>query len=176
MPDDPKAPVRGDLSESLSPWNAHDVMKTRTAVLSLALLAAAAGPAHAMKGCNFVDGSHESISVALLALDARQRGDSRESVLARAEPIKTDPSWHAAMARETVDEVFSDLPPVDAAVYTVYRAMICYRASTRPAEDVVVDYVAIHPALAACEAQPGPRQRGQCAGKALDDYFAAHAE
>lgn len=146
-------------------------MKTSIALLPLLLLTAAAAPVHAMTGCDFVDGTHESIAFALLALDARQRGEEGHAVLARAVPEKSDPAWHAAMARETVAEVFSDLRPIEPAVYSVYRGMVCYHAAQRPAANVVVDYAAIHPALAACESRPTPREQGQCAGEALDHYF-----
>lgn len=146
-------------------------MKTSTALFPLFLWAAVVAPAHAMKGCEFLDGSHESITFALLAVNAQQRGEERQSVLAQATPEKTDPAWHATMARETVAEVFSDLRPIEPAVYTVYRGMVCYHASQRPTENVVVDYAAIHPALAACESKRTPREQGQCAAEALERYF-----
>lgn len=146
-------------------------MKHRSLALTLAMLAAAATPAYAMQGCDMLDGSHESIAFALVALNARERGQTRQDALAQAAPVKTDPAWHAAMARETVDEVFSDLAPVDGPIYTVYRAMICYHASQRPTETVVVDYPAVHPLLVACESLPDPWEKGRCGGEALDTYF-----
>lgn len=153
-------------------------MKTSTALVSLGLLAAlgAAAPARAMTGCDFVDGSHESITFALFALEAHGRGEDRASVLAGAVAEKTDPAWHASMARETVAEVFSGLRPIEPTVYTVYRGMVCYYASEQPGTDLVIDYAAIHPALAACESKPTPRAQGECGSAALDSYLRGAAK
>lgn len=80
-------------------------MRQRTIALSLALLAAVSTPAAAMQGCDMLNGPHESVAFALVALDTRQRGQTRQEALAQATPVKTDPAWHAAMARERTQPV-----------------------------------------------------------------------
>lgn len=145
-------------------------MKKSTLIATLALICSAT-PAYAMKGCDPLDGTHASIGFALKAVEARQRGDSRESLAINSTAEGLDPEWNATMVKETLDEVFSALPLVEPAVYSGYRSFICYRASLQPNTEISIDYAAIHPSLKACESRQGPWERTRCGTEAVDSYL-----
>lgn len=145
-------------------------MKRIKFLATLALICGAA-PAYAMKGCNPLDGTHASIGFALKAIEARQRGGSRESLAVNSPAEGLDPEWNATMVKETLDEVFGALPLVDAAVYSGYRSFICYKASLQPNKEISIDYAAIHPSLKDCESRQGPWERTRCGTEVVDNYI-----
>lgn len=148
-------------------------MKSKALLTTLTLLCSTALPAHAMKGCDIADGGRASIGFALKAIEARSRGNTRESVVIAPPAEGLDPEWNATMVRETLDEVFSALPLVEPTVYSGYRSFICYHAAQQPNAEVSIDYAVIHPSLKACESHPNPWEKTRCGMQAVDSYMEA---